>query len=455
MLNRIVANTENYTREHQKSERKDKGQFFTPLSIANFMAQKAAIRANHLSILEPGAGNGILTAALVKYCLDLRLCSSFSVRFIENDPDIQFLLEQTAILLQEYVVRHHGNIDISILNQNYITESEDNSYDIVICNPPYKKIRKDSEEAIRMREYVFGQPNLYMLFMCRAINNLNIGGKFVFITPRSWTSGSYYKLTRRFLLENLNLTDLLLFDDRDKVFDGEDVLQETLITVGEKSNQQQPYINMYTTPQTYNNEMMRVNAEEIKSIGTDAYLLLPSSQDDLRIINQMNSITDTFESLGYCFKTGPVVEFRNKDALSKKRRDGYVPMYRTANIINGRCVFPVDSGKAQYVNEDKKKLLIANRNTVFLRRLSAKEERRRLQSCVYYKTDEDRYISIENHVNYLVHVDNSPLSTEEAEWINELLMSNEYDVYYRAINGSTQVNASEINKLPLQRRESE
>lgn len=453
MLNKIMKNTENYTKEHRKEVRKEKGQFFTPLSIVDFMAKKAAMKSSHLSILEPGAGNGLLTAAVIKYSIDYKLCNSFSVRFIENDPDIQPLLEQTAALLEEYVEKRHGHIDISISGQNYITEEEKNIYDIVICNPPYKKIRKDSEESVCMREYVFGQPNLYMLFMCKAINNLKNGGKFVFITPRSWTSGNYYKLTRRFVLENLNLTDLLLFEDRDKVFDGEDVLQETLITIGEKNTQQEPLINICTLPYIDAvDNVMKVNAKEIKSIGADNYLLLPSSKEDLQIIDQMSSITDTFESLGYCFKTGPVVEFRNRDVLSLGNKDGYVPMYRTANIVNGKCVFPVDVGKAQYVNSDEKKLLISNANTVFLRRLSAKEEQRRLQSCVYYKKDDNRYISIENHVNYLVRMDGSPLATEEAEWINSLLMSDEYDTYYRIINGSTQVNASEVNKLPLKRR---
>lgn len=453
MLNRIVNNTENYTKKHGKHERKDKGQFFTPLSIADYMAQKAAVQANHLSILEPGAGNGLLVAAVVKYCIDHRLCKSFSVRFIENDTDIQPLLEQTTKLLSEYVDLHHGRIDISIMHKNYITSVGNELYDIVICNPPYKKIRKDSAESLCMSEYVFGQPNLYTLFMCKAVNNLKTGGKFVFITPRSWTSGNYYRLARKFLLENLNLTDLLLFEDRDKVFDGEDVLQETLITIGEKNVYQDPYINIYTSPKADSAyEPIRVDAETIKCIGQDAYLLLPSSEKDLLVINQMSSISDTFESLGYCFKTGPVVEFRNKDALSQNKKDGYVPMYRTANIIDGKCVFPADTDKAQYVNAEEKKLLISDMNTVFLRRLSAKEERRRLQSCVYYKTDGNRYISIENHVNYLVHSDGSPLSAEEAEWINGLLMSDEYDTYYRMINGSTQVNASEVNKLPLQRR---
>ena len=90
---------------------------------------------------------------------------------------------------------------------------------------------------------------------------------------------------------------------------------------------------------------------------------------------------------------------------------------------------------------------------MLLRRLSAKEEPRRLQSCVYYQSGDNEYISIENHVNYLVHSNGTPLSIDEVEWINGILTSDDYDIYYRIINGSTQVNAGELNKLPLQRRE--
>ena len=453
MLNEIIKNTDNYISRHSKNERKEKGQFFTPLEIVNFMAEKAAKKTAHLSILEPGAGNGLLSAAVVKYCIEKGLCSSFNLHFIENDLTIRKVLNQTVSILKTFAKENNAKITVSVSSCNYITEEENHLYDVVICNPPYKKIRKDSEESKAMKEYVFGQPNLYSLFMAKAINNLKQDGNFVFITPRSWASGDYYKITRKFVLNNLCLTDLLLFEDRDKVFGEEDVLQETLITVGRKGTSQIKNINVYSSLEKDKiKKPMLVKASTIKRIGPDDYLLLPSSKADLVVINQMAAIPDTFESLGYCFKTGPVVEFRNKDALSSKMKNGYVPMYRTANIINGKCIFPADTSKAQFVNSSEKKLLVTNMNTVLLRRMSAKEECRRLQSCVYYKTEEEDYISIENHVNYLVHTDGSPLSVEEVEWINELLMSPQYDTYYRIINGSTQVNASEVNKLPLQRR---
>jgi len=407
-----------------------------------------------LSILEPGAGNGILTASVIKYCVENELCSSFDVKFIETDVEVLPILEETSNLIREFVLLHQGNISISISTENYITGDENGLYDIVICNPPYKKIRKGSAESMHMKEYVYGQPNLYSLFMCKAISNLKEGGRFVFITPRSWTSGNYYKLVRKYILKSLNLLDLLLFDSRDNIFSNEDVLQETMITVGIKEEIQSQYIYIYNADVSLHLApvQMEVPSSLIKGVGTDSYLRLPTNDEALQVIIRMSHITDTFESLGYCFKTGPVVEFRNREAISSAPKSGYIPMYRTANIVNGQCVFPVDTTKAQYVDATEQSLLLNNMNTVFVRRLSAKEESRRLQSCVYYQHGDNEYISVENHVNYLVRVDGSPLSVDEAEWINDLLMSDDYDMYYRIINGSTQVNAGEMNKLPLQRR---
>lgn len=454
MIDTIIRNTKIYTQNHNKKSRKCKGQFFTPVSIAEFMALRAGYAAQHLSILEPGAGNGLLTASIIKYCIENELCASFDVKFVENDTDIIELLQSTITTITDYVIAHNGNINISLSTDNYITGSSDKKYDIVICNPPYKKIRKDSEESRNMNEYVHGQPNLYGLFMCQAIKHLKNNGRFVFITPRSWTSGCYYKLVRKYLFEKLNITDLLLFENRNNVFENEDVLQETLITTGIKGVPQSQFIYLYNTDNNLKLTpmQMEVPARLIKNIGPDSYLLLPQNESDLQVINRMSNIPDTFESLGYCFKTGPVVEFRNKDAISTVNKDGYIPMYRATSIINGQCVFPAATEKAQYLSSSKKPLLLANENTVLLRRLSAKEENRRLQSCIYYQTGNNKYISIENHVNYLVRLDGAALSKDEVEWINEVLMSDDYDIYYRIINGSTQVNVGELNMLPLQRR---
>ena len=50
MLKEIMNNTEKYTNKHCKTATKKKGQFFTPQSIVDFMANKASVEAEHLSI---------------------------------------------------------------------------------------------------------------------------------------------------------------------------------------------------------------------------------------------------------------------------------------------------------------------------------------------------------------------------------------------------------------------
>ena len=124
-------------------------------------------------------------------------------------------------------------------------------------------------------------------------------------------------------------------------------------------------------------------------------------------------------------------------------------MYRAINIAGDVLVFPADTVKAQYVSASAKNLLIRNEDTVFIKRLSAKEESRRIQSCVYHRSGDNRYISVENHVNYVARRDGKPLTRKEAEWIHSLLSSEQYDTFFRLLNGSTQVNANELNYLPV------
>ena len=455
MLGNISTRTDAYKAIHNKRKRKEKGQFFTSERVAEYMAKMASSEAKCLSVLDPGAGNGILATSIVEYCISNNMCNSFKIDFVENDSDVMDTLSETVSELKEYVSANGGKVEIRILNMNYITDCIESTYDIIICNPPYMKLRKNSKEAEAMSQYIYGQPNLYSLFMAKSIELLRDSGRFVFIVPRSWTSGSYYRKIRKYILYNLDISDLLIFKNRCDVFENETVLQETMIISGKKSNKQKDSISIHIADGYVvdNEQVFNVKTELIKGIGREEDLLLPSDEGEMDIIENMASIHDTFDSLGYIFKTGPVVEFRNESDISVDSGFDMVPMYRASNIVRGKCVFPVKIGKAQYVSKNAKNLLLKNENTVFLKRLSAKEESRRLQSCVYIKQDDQEYMSVENHVNYLQHKDGTPISIEEAEWINDLLMSDEYDVYFRMISGSTQVNAGDLNYLPVKRRE--
>jgi methylase of polypeptide subunit release factors len=69
-------------------------------------------------------------------------------------------------------------------------------YDVVIGNPPYMKIPKDAPEATAMPEICYGAPNMYFIFAAMGLFNLKENGEMVYIIPRSWTSGAYFKRFR-------------------------------------------------------------------------------------------------------------------------------------------------------------------------------------------------------------------------------------------------------------------
>lgn len=73
--------------------------------------------------------------------------------------------------------------------------TEPEKYDVIIGNPLYSKIGKTANEALSMPDICYGAPNLYF-FMEMASFNLVDNGELVFIVPRSWTSGTYFRKFR-------------------------------------------------------------------------------------------------------------------------------------------------------------------------------------------------------------------------------------------------------------------
>ena len=76
MLNHIINITDQYLEKFPKNERKKIGQFFTSKNTAIFMANMFKKDINKdLTILDPGAGTGILSAALIERLQSLDLNS--------------------------------------------------------------------------------------------------------------------------------------------------------------------------------------------------------------------------------------------------------------------------------------------------------------------------------------------------------------------------------------------
>ena len=97
-------------------------------------------------------------------------------------------------------------------------------------NPPYFKVRKDSEHAKLMRCIVHGQPNIYAFFMALGARLLKEHGELVAITPRSFCNGLYFRGFRRWYFDRVALDHVHIFESRTETFKHSNVLQENIIT---------------------------------------------------------------------------------------------------------------------------------------------------------------------------------------------------------------------------------
>ena len=462
MLDYVLTATEQYLSSKTKTERKKIGQFFTPAETARFMAGLFNIpQQETLSILDPGAGTGILSAALIERLQGCPNLQQIDVTCYENELETMHILESNLLYISG---ASRIPLNYRIISENYITSQNGDfnymlyraedpiKYDIVIGNPPYKKIPKNAPEAAAMPLVCYGAPNLYFLFASMSLFNLRQGGELVYIMPRSWTSGAYFKAFRDYLMTEGKLTHLHLFVSRDKVFDKEKILQETIIVKVRK--QEEPVDSVEITSSVSSrdfNSITRIIAPYNCVVSKkERYVFLVTSKDELETLTRLSDLDYTLPSVGLKMKTGLTVDFRNKKLLRDKPSEDAVPMFYSQHIQAGKVVFPVKR-ENEYISSIQSGLVQKNRNYVFVKRFTSKEEKRRLQCGVYLSQTLPDYtvISTQNKINFIDTVDGEGLQEDVAYGIYVLLNSTIYDIYYRILNGSTQVNSTEVNAMPV------
>lgn len=439
-----------------KSTRKKYGQFFTNVATAKFMAAlfDFDLSKSKLSILDAGAGSGILSAAVVDKLINDGYKGEIHLTCYETDEQVLSLLKANlALIKSKYGVYYE------IIQANYITsqtfeneslfDDENKAYDYIIGNPPYLKTSKNASEAKIMPSVCYGTPNLYFLFWAMGIHNLKQEAELVYIVPRSWTSGAYFKRFRQYLFGNCVITDIHLFESRDKVFDGESVLQETIIIKIKKTTENPDYINITTSSTSAFDDVAKFSAPYGAIVASNQFVYLVTNEKDIKVLNQINHFDTTLPDINMRMQTGIIVDFRTKEVLRNQLEDNSYPLFYSQHIKDGRVIWPLGK-EGEVIKTDREAYLQENSDFLMVKRFTSKEEKRRLQCGIYLKKRYAQfpYISTQNKINFIKC--DSPCVTYG---LYVLLNSTLYDNYYRILNGSTQVNSTEINQMPIPKRQ--
>lgn len=468
ILDYISEQTVKYLEEIPKGERKKKGQFFTPKKTAEFMASLFDFSNSNktITLLDPGCGTGILTAAFLERVQEYSNIESVYLTCYETDKEILPLLKNNLKYIENNVNIY---FEYEIVEADYlITQANafnsvpalltpEKKYDFVIGNPPYLRIPRTHEAAQQMSSVVHGAPNLYFLFASMSMFNLENYGQMVYIIPRSWTSGAYFAAFRKYIFNYGKIDHIHLFVKRDKVFSDEQVLQETMIIKMSKKTEPNHFVTLTSSQSSDDFHAISSLCLPYDSVvaGKDLYVYLPTSVNDIEVVRTVNKYNQTLPDIELRMRTGIVVDFREYSSLREEESLDTVPLFYAQHIRNGR-VNHSPSGKVfDWIITEKQGLIQENKNYVFCKRFTAKEEKRRLQCGIYLSSDfpEYKYIGTQNKINFIDDVHKKQLSQNEVYGIYALLNSTLFDNYYRILNGSTQVNSTEVNSIPVPPRE--
>ncbi len=450
----------------EESDRKARGQFFTPPAVAQFMASLFQQIPRECRLLDAGAGVGTLTAAVCDRLFSTDRVSAVNAVAYETDASAVALLEKTLSTCKTNATDADRSFASEIRIWDFITDVIRNSgplfsessepFDLAIMNPPYFKLRADSDHARLAKRIGPSQPNIYSLFMALAVERLRPGGELVAITPRSFCNGRYFRDFRTWLLERTDLLQVHIFGSRKETFREANVLQENIITHFRKREQSGPQSVSIVVSRSFGRDFEEVDRDELppsrvidNSCG-DSLLCIPDRPEDAQIIELSENWPGRFADTGLRISTGPVVMFRTRDFHADSSNERTVPLLTSHHVRNGCVAWPREKKKwpSSFLDcENSQKHLVPKQNYVIVKRFSAKEERRRLSAGVLCADEFDtQTLAIENHVNYIVHNDR-PLTLEEAIGITALFNSALMDRYFRSFSGNTQVNATEVRTM--------
>ncbi len=459
------------------------GQYMTPAPIGRFMASLFTDTSGDVRVLDPGAGVGSLTAALVERCAGGATKSrSLSLTCYEIEPLLIDYLRSTLqeaerrseaaqiavdgrIYPDDFILSHAVGPQVNLFAEE---RRPPQRFTHAIMNPPYKKIHSDSGHRAALRRAGIETSNLYTGFMFLAAAQICEGGEMVAIVPRSFCNGPYFKPFRERFFFMMTLRQIHAFEKRNAAFKSDEVLQENIIIHAVKGAK--PSTVKITTSSGGNFEIDPVSRECTAADMTQRvvdYASVIGPGDPNRFVHiaagdfeqcvgdRMSHFTATLADLGLEVSTGPVVDFRLKKDLRFHPERHTAPLLYAAHFRDGSLEWPKEMKKpnAIEITAQSQKLLWNNQGYfVVMRRFTTKEERRRIVASVYDSSLPGKWVGFENHLN-VYHAIQTGFSQSLAAGLSVYLNSSLVDRYFRQFNGHTQVNAADLRSLPYPERE--
>lgn len=453
-----------------RRQRHKKALFFTPPSlstrlISSLRGQGARFIAARFADLSCG-GSAFLAPIAIEIARDLSAAGWRAERIVshveqhvtgfELDP---ILCELSRVFLNMALYNHvriAGRLlEPKIVQGNALTTALlfAESFDVVISNPPYRKLTA-GEFARLPKTYqhlVQGQPNLYALFVDLSLRLTALGGRLGLITPAGFYGGRSFGALRACLRRTATVNQVDFIEPRKGAF--LDVEQETALTLLRKDVNQNARTTVFVTNDGL--DFISLGSFPAPTEPTDPWVL-PRSKPDLTAVPTFSSLQWRLEDYGYEPKTGFLVPHRMPMPRLKNRgrkRAVYPLIWATQIGKDGVHRFKPGRGNHAEIYVDVSNAgakSVLKTPSVALQRTSSKDQSRRVRcACIGldFVNEHGGYMG-ENHVCFLVPIPGKQLAVS-VEVLAKILNSAPVNRAFRCLSGTATVSAYELKAMPL------
>jgi len=432
-------------------------QYFTPGYVSKYIGDKLIRKdESHYKILDAASGVGNLGAHLA---LSIRAqCAKKVIHVCSVEIDNELSVENGS-LYKKILTKH--NVSYKSVNSDFFSFYKESfhggsRYNRIVMNPPYRKFsRKEYESHEFNGDEIVYSPNMYSVFISCGLSLLEDGGELIAIVPRSFCSGVQFRNFREKMFQVSRLEYIHLFNSRTEVFSFDKIQQETVILKLSKRKVEDDFVNI-----TFGDDLSSVKVKKyplskvIFSKDSSSVIHIPHENSDDNILDIILSYKNNLDTLNLSVSTGKVVDFRNLESLVENKRDGVAYLFCKENL--GRDVFWLNSSKKPnylFVNNNTRKMLLNNQCHVVLNRMFFKEQGKAVVCQVIDLSDVNECVAIENHLNYISGKEGFKLTYELAVGVKKYLESELVSLYFKRFIGSTQINASDLRRLPFPAKE--
>ena len=444
--------------------------YFTPPFLANRLINQVfeydTAKYSNATIADLSAGGGAFLLPVAKYLLSKYNHYTPIVKLKKLEAALigvdicQELLELCSLYLSKLSFALIVETDYipkwKLYCQNSLYINDIDRADIILCNPPYRKLTVEEHKEYKKsyHKVMNGNSNLYALFIQKAIELSKTDALIGFVTPSSLLTGVHFNKTRQFIRSKANVIGIDLMKGRSKYFNT--VLQETILFFINKEGTDIDETRLYEIDSKGNEKNLGfINIPT----GNKAWICHRSpTQLDKNVTELIYKKQHNLISLGFKVNIGSYVWNRDpsdklQKAPSKKNHTDYFPVIYPEMICEYEFNFNKyrkKTNKARWIRP-RGKALIKSMPSLVLKRTRASNCATPIMSALI----DDSFIAThkcyvpENHVIYITHETNCQVALKT---LSKLFASELMGYLHACVNSTNSLSKASLLNMPMPSR---